>query len=134
MLNNILAIDPSGMLIIRDYSVNVKRMMELITQIDVVTPLEYESEVIPIKYAKASDISSALGALGGTTAATVGSTKAGGGARPAGRLHARRRGHAARSAGAGDPRPALPASAVQRRVPPAIRALPPSMTGLNRSA
>jgi general secretion pathway protein D len=82
--NNILAIDPSGILIIRDYSVNVKRMMELIAQIDVVTPLEYESEVIPIKYAKAADISSALSALGGTTAATIGPPKAGGGAKTTG--------------------------------------------------
>jgi general secretion pathway protein D len=72
VVNNILAIDNSGMLIIRDYAVNVKRMLELIKQIDVVAPLEYESEVIPIKYAKASDISSALASLGGNTAATIG--------------------------------------------------------------
>src|ERR1700722_971381 len=72
------------MLIIRDYSVNVKRMMELIKQIDVVAPLEYESEIIPIKYAKASDISSALASLGGNTAATVGSSQGGTSARPSG--------------------------------------------------
>ena len=72
VVNNILAIDSSGMLIIRDYSVNVKRMLELIKQIDIVAPMEYESEVIPIKYAKASDISSALASLGGSTAATIG--------------------------------------------------------------
>ena len=72
VVNNILAIDSSGMLVIRDYAVNVKRMLELIKQIDIVAPLEYESEVIPIKYAKASDISSALASLGGTTAATIG--------------------------------------------------------------
>ena len=84
VVNNILAIDSSGMLIIRDYAVNVKRMLELIKQIDVVAPLEYESEIIPIKYAKASDISSALASLGGNTAATVGSSQGGTSARPSG--------------------------------------------------
>jgi general secretion pathway protein D len=86
VLNNILAVDSSGMLIIRDYAVNVKRMMELIKQVDVVTPLEYETRVIPIKYAKASDISSALASIGGNTAATIGPSPAAGGtgARPGG--------------------------------------------------
>jgi type II secretory pathway component GspD/PulD (secretin) len=77
VLNNILAIDPSSMLIIRDYSVNVKRMMELIKQIDIVAPLEFESELIPIKYAKAADIASALGNLGGNTS-SFGSAASGG--------------------------------------------------------
>jgi general secretion pathway protein D len=59
-------------------------MLELIKQIDVLTPLEYESEVIPIKYAKASEISSALSSLGGQTSATIGSSQAGTPSRPAG--------------------------------------------------
>jgi general secretion pathway protein D len=70
--NSILAVDSSQMLIIRDYASNVKRMLELVKQIDVTVPLDYDSEVIPIKYAKASDIASALSSLGGTTAGTIG--------------------------------------------------------------
>ena len=53
MQNRILPIDDNKMLIIRDYSPNVKRMLELIKQIDVTVPLDFESEVIPIKYAQA---------------------------------------------------------------------------------
>lgn len=70
--NSILAVDSSQMLIIRDYAANVKRMLELIKQIDVTVPLDYDSEVIPIKYAKAEDIASALSSLGGNTAGTIG--------------------------------------------------------------
>lgn len=70
--NSILAVDSSQMLIIRDYSANVKRMLELIKQIDVTAPLDYDSEIIPIKYAKAEDIASALSSLGGNTAGTIG--------------------------------------------------------------
>jgi general secretion pathway protein D len=70
--NSILAIDSSQMLVIRDYAGNVKRMLELIKQIDVTVPLDYDSEVIPIKYAKASDIASALSSLGGGTGTSIG--------------------------------------------------------------
>lgn len=61
-----LALDSNGLLIIRDYAENVKRMMEMIARVDVYVPAEYISEVIPIKYAKADDIASALNSLGGT--------------------------------------------------------------------
>lgn len=79
----ILPIDSSQILVLRDYSENVKRMLEMIKKIDVAVPSEYISEVIPIKYALASDIASALNSLssggGGTT---VGGTAGGAGARP----------------------------------------------------
>src|SRR5207249_409771 len=69
--NPILPIDGSQMLVLRDYTENVKRMLEMIEKIDVAVPAEFVSEVIPIKYALASDISAALNALsaggGGTT-------------------------------------------------------------------
>ncbi len=82
--NAILPIDDNMILVLRDYSENVKRMMELIEQIDVVVPAEYTSEVIPIKYAMADDIASVLSSLespgGGTTsfgsATTPGNTGA----------------------------------------------------------
>jgi len=77
--NSILAIDSNGILVLRDYAENVKRMLEMIDQIDVSVPAEYISEVIPIKYALAGDIASALGSLsggGGGTTSVGGSTAA----------------------------------------------------------
>jgi protein phosphatase len=57
----ILPIDSSQILVLRDYTENIKRMLEMIEKIDVVVPSEFVSEVIPIKYAKAGEIASALG-------------------------------------------------------------------------
>src|SRR6185436_8391244 len=54
--NSILGIDSAGILVLRDYAVNVKRMMEILQYIDVVPQQEFESVVIPIKYALAGDI------------------------------------------------------------------------------
>ncbi len=61
--NSILPIETSQILVIRDYAENVKRMLELIKQIDINIPSEIISEVIPIKYALASDIASVLSSL-----------------------------------------------------------------------
>ena len=76
--NAILPIDSSQILVLRDYTENVKRMLELIKEIDVAIPSEFVSEVIPIKYAKASDIASALNSLssggGGTSVGGGGAT------------------------------------------------------------
>jgi general secretion pathway protein D len=82
--NSIVPIDDNQILVLRDSTENVKRMLELTKTIDVSIPETYISEVIPIKYALAADISSALNSLssggGGTT---VGSSAGGqGGARP----------------------------------------------------
>ncbi len=83
--NAILPIDTSMMLVLRDYTENVKRMLELIKQIDVAVPSEFVSEVIPIKYAQASEIAGALNslssgggggaAIGGGTSGTTRSTR-----------------------------------------------------------
>jgi general secretion pathway protein D len=70
-LNSIISIDANGVLVIRDYAENVKRMLEMIQQVDVSIPAEYISEVIPIKYAMAEDIASALNTLGGSGGSTV---------------------------------------------------------------
>jgi general secretion pathway protein D len=79
---SVLPIEGTQMLVLRDYAENVKRMLELIAQVDVAVPSEFVSEVIPIKYAKASDIASALNSLStGGGATTVGGTGAGGGTR-----------------------------------------------------
>ena len=67
----ILPIDASQMIVLRDLTENVKRMLELIKEIDVSVPSEFISEVVPIKYALASEIASAVNSLstggGGTT-------------------------------------------------------------------
>jgi general secretion pathway protein D len=69
--NSILSIDSNGILVLRDNAENVKRMLEMIDQVDVSVPAEYISEVIPIKYALADDIASALNSLGGSGGGTV---------------------------------------------------------------
>ncbi len=45
--NSITPIDDNGILVIRDYAENVKRMLEMIDKIDVSVPAVYISEVIP---------------------------------------------------------------------------------------
>ena len=82
MPNAIYPIDSSQILVIRDFAENVKRMLEMIERVDVVVPSEFESEVIPIKFAKAEDIASALSALsgsGGGAATSVGARASGAG-------------------------------------------------------
>lgn len=82
--NAIVPLETSGILVLRDYSENVERMLEMIRAIDVSIPDEYISKVIPIKYALAADIQSALQSLsggggGGTTVGSGGTRGAGGG-------------------------------------------------------
>ena len=64
--NAAIPLDDNGILVLRDYAENVKRMLEMIEQIDVNVPAEYISEVIPIRYAQAADIANALNSLGGS--------------------------------------------------------------------
>jgi general secretion pathway protein D len=71
LANSITPIDDNGILVIRDYAENVKRMLEMIEKIDVNVPAVYISEVIPIRYAKVDDIANALNSLGGSGGATV---------------------------------------------------------------
>lgn len=81
--NSIVPLETSGILVLRDYSENVQRMLEMIRDIDVPIPEEYISKVIPIKYALAADIQSALSSLsgggGGTVVGSGGGRGAGGG-------------------------------------------------------
>lgn len=71
LANSIISIDSNGILVLRDYAENVKRMLEMIDRIDVSVPAEFISEVIPIRYAEAADIASALNSLGGSGGSTV---------------------------------------------------------------
>jgi general secretion pathway protein D len=75
--NSIIAIDSNDILVLRDYAENVKRMMEMINQVDVNVPEHFISEVIPIKYAMVDDIANALNSLGGTTSAMGSATTPG---------------------------------------------------------
>jgi general secretion pathway protein D len=74
--NAILPIDDNGILVLRDNTENIKRMMEMIKAVDVEVPAEYTNEVIHIKYAMADDIANVLNSLetagGGTV--SMGST------------------------------------------------------------
>jgi general secretion pathway protein D len=60
---SILTIPSVNMLVLRDYAENVKRMVEMIKKVDVIPQQEFESVVIPIKYALAGDIAQVLGSL-----------------------------------------------------------------------
>jgi general secretion pathway protein D len=88
--NPILPIDSSQILVLRDFAENVKRMLQVVDEIDIAVPSEFVSEVIPIKYAKATEIASALNSLstgggggaaigGGTSTRSVSGTRTTGG-------------------------------------------------------
>ncbi|MFM2082468.1 MAG: putative ral secretion pathway protein, partial [Verrucomicrobiota bacterium] len=77
---SVQSLDSNGILIIRDFTENVKRMLELIDKIDVSVPSEFVSEVIPIRYATATEIASALNSVGGTTSGSIGTAATTGGA------------------------------------------------------
>jgi general secretion pathway protein D len=75
--NTIIALPSTQTVILRDYAENVGRMLEMIKRIDILTPLSIKPEVIPIKYALASDIASALSALGASGGTSVGKSTSG---------------------------------------------------------
>ncbi len=78
--NPVVPIDSSMTIVLRDNTENVKRMVELIKEVDTAIPAEFISEVIPIKYAMAADIASALGSLssGGAVTSAGSSGRTGG--------------------------------------------------------
>src|SRR5207245_1056640 len=80
--NGILPIEANQMLVLRDMTENVKRMLEMIERVDVPFLSEFTNEVIPIKFAKAEDIAQALGSLSSGGGATTVGQRAGGGATP----------------------------------------------------
>jgi general secretion pathway protein D len=78
--NAILPLDANQIIVLRDYAENVKRMLEMVERIDVAVPSEFIQEVIPIKYARASEIAGALNSLSsGGGGATVGGSTGGSG-------------------------------------------------------
>ena len=77
MPKSIVALPSTQTLVLRDYAENVARMVEMVHKIDVVTPLIIKPHVVPIKYALASDIASALGQLGAGAGGSVGKSTSG---------------------------------------------------------
>jgi type II secretory pathway component GspD/PulD (secretin) len=75
--DSVIYIPSTASLILRDYTENVKRMLEMVEKLDVESPLTLKSEVIPIRYALATDISSALGVLGASSSGSVGRSTSG---------------------------------------------------------
>jgi type II secretory pathway component GspD/PulD (secretin) len=67
--NAIMPLNAAQALLLRDRPENVRRMREVIHEVDVAAPTDYISEVIPVKYAKASEIAGALNTLGKTGSA-----------------------------------------------------------------
>ncbi|MDB4459273.1 hypothetical protein N9059_01745 [bacterium] len=74
----LVAIDSSNVLVLRDYSSNVKRMMEVIEKIDVEVIRDVDLEVIPIKYALSSEIANVMGSLTDGGVSTTGGRNSGG--------------------------------------------------------
>ena len=61
--NGIVSVEDSKLLIIRDYAVNVKRMMEIVKRVDVVLDDDYVFKVIPIHYGTVDDVSTVMSSL-----------------------------------------------------------------------
>ncbi|HEX7862332.1 MAG TPA: secretin N-terminal domain-containing protein [Verrucomicrobiae bacterium] len=79
----VTAVDSNQTLILRDYSSNIKRMLEIIEKIDVMPETDFTLEVIPVRYGKVGDIHATMQALisgagggvaGGATLGGVGGT------------------------------------------------------------
>ncbi len=84
----IVAVDPANIIVLRDYAINVKRMLEIIERMDVVPDDDYVLEVIPIKYGQVTEIfqtmSGVLGGSAGGGAAAAGAGAAGAAGRQGG--------------------------------------------------
>lgn len=61
--NPVLVFDDQNFFILRDMSPNVKRMVELIKELDVTVELDYKLEVIPIRYGKVDEIYETLSSV-----------------------------------------------------------------------
>lgn len=80
--NGIIGIPATKTLVLRDFAINVKRMLEVLKRIDVEVEKDWELEVIPIKYGRVEDIYATMGSVisggggGGAagTGAAVGAT------------------------------------------------------------
>jgi len=82
--NGIVALESTKTLILRDFAINVKRMLELIARVDIEIEDEFILEVIPIRYGKVEDIYQTMQSVisgsggGGGMGSTGGATGTGG--------------------------------------------------------
>jgi general secretion pathway protein D len=76
--NGIVALASTKTLVLRDYAINVKRMLEILSKIDIEVEEDFQLEVIPIKYGKVDEIYATLtsviggGGVSGTPGGGVG--------------------------------------------------------------
>lgn len=61
--NPVLVFDDQNFFILRDMAANVKRMVELIRELDVTVELDYKLEVIPIRYGRVDEIFDTLNSV-----------------------------------------------------------------------
>jgi general secretion pathway protein D len=61
--NPVLVFDDQNFFILRDMAANVKRMVELIKELDVEIELDYQLEVIPIRYGRVDEIYDTLNSV-----------------------------------------------------------------------
>ena len=61
--DGMIAIDSTQILILHDYAVNIRQMLDVIQKIDIEPELDYSLEVIPIKYSKVTDLYGTMNAL-----------------------------------------------------------------------
>ncbi|MBL9138033.1 MAG: hypothetical protein JNK85_19355 [Verrucomicrobiales bacterium] len=61
--NPVLVFDDQNFFVLRDMAANVKRMSELIKELDVTPELDYKLEVIPIRYGKVDEIYDTLNSV-----------------------------------------------------------------------
>ena len=78
--NNIVALETTSTLILRDYAINIKRIMEVVEKIDIVVEEDYALEVIPIRYGRVEDIYQTMSGIIGGTGGGVGAAGVGMGA------------------------------------------------------
>ena len=72
--NGIVSVEDSKLLIVRDYAVNVKRMMEIVKRVDVVIDDDYVFKVIPIHYGTVDDVSTVMSSLIGGSGSGISSS------------------------------------------------------------
>ena len=75
--NGIMALETTKTLVLRDYAINVKRMLEMLKRIDVEVEQEYIFEVIPVKFGKVEELYQTLSSVisgGGGGGGGIGAT------------------------------------------------------------
>lgn len=73
--NGIVTLDESKLIVMRDYAVNVKRMMEILKRVDVRPSDDYIFKVIPIHYGTVADINDVVGTLIGSSTTSSSSSR-----------------------------------------------------------